>query len=298
MLRENHNFELYRYQIIPIERKQLDLFNIPEKSIEELLKNKNAYFIEAFNHLCSNSYLDEIEGIKKIIFKKVYPKEELSKSEVYIYLMATPKSVTMETDEFTTKEIENWPRVYIVVLNNSDEQIIAVEKRTTAFSKTQSAVNKLRDRLNKILELHNLNVHINPIYDKKQFWDFIKGKSIKKLEFNLVTPNMSNISRVLSDDLKNLAKKSNTARTDLRLNAAENTSLIIEPENETINDLVEYSSQGGGNIKVQFKGAKRLTDINTGVTVFTCDSLDLEGHPEHISKIILTVVKGDLNGNF
>lgn len=86
MLREIHNFELYRYQIIPIERKQLDLFNISEKSIEELLENKNAYFIEAFNNLCSNSYLDEIEGLKKILFKKIYPKTELDKSDVYIYL--------------------------------------------------------------------------------------------------------------------------------------------------------------------------------------------------------------------
>lgn len=297
MLREKHNFELYRYQIIPINRTQLDLFNIQEKNIEELLKNKNSYFIEAFNNLCSNSYLDEIEGLKKILFKKVYPKKELSTSEVYIYLMASPKSVTMETDEFTTKELENWPKIYLVVLNNSDEQIIAVERRTTAFSTTQSAINKLSNRLNKILELNNLNVHINPIYDKKLFWEFIKGKAINKLEFNLITPNMSNISRVLSDDLKNLAKVSNTARTDLRLNAAENTSLVIEPDNQIINDLVEYSSQGGGNIRVQCRGTKRLTDLNTGISVFSCDSIELNGSPKYVKEMILSIIKGESDGN-
>lgn len=297
MFREKHSFELYRYQIIPIERSQLDLFQIPEKSIEELLINKNAYFIEAFNNLCSNSYLDEMEGVKKILFKRVYPKKELEQSEVYIYLMATPKSVTMETDEFTTQELENWPKVYIVVLNNPDEQIIAIEKRTTAFPKTQSAVNKLSDRLNKIMELHNLNVHINPIYDKKLFWDFIKDKSIKRLEFNLITPNMANISRVLSDDLKNLAKTSNTARTDLRLNAAEKSSLTITPDNQSINDLVDYSSQGGGGIKVQFNGAKRLTDLNKGISLFTCDSLTINSSPENIREAIVAVVVGESNGD-
>lgn len=297
MLKDNHNFELYRYQIIPIERQQLDLFNIPEKNIQELLKNKNAYFIEAFNNLCSNSYLDEIEGLKKVLFKRVYPKNGLAESEVYIYLMATPKSVTMETDEFTTRELENWPKVHILILNNPNEQIIAVEKRTTAFPKTQSAINKLSERLNKVLELHNLNVHIHPIYDKKVFWDFIEGKSIRKLEFNLITPNMSNISKTLSDDLKNLAKTSNTARTDLRLNAAENSSLIIERDNKSINDLVNYSSQGGGNIRVQFSGAKRLTDLNTGMSIFSCDSITINSTPEYIRNAILSIVGDENNGD-
>ncbi|MFZ7343908.1 hypothetical protein [Avibacterium volantium] len=297
MLREIHNFELYRYQIIPIERKQLDLFNISEKSIEELLENKNAYFIEAFNNLCSNSYLDEIEGLKKILFKKIYPKTELDKSDVYIYLMARPKSITMETNEFTTQELENWPKVYVIVLNQPDEQIIAIEKRTTAFPKTQNAISKLSERLNKILEINNLSVHINPIYDKKVFWEFVQGKSIKKLEFNLITPNMSNISKTLNDDLKNLAKTSNTARTDLRLNAAKNTSLIIDKDNQLINDLVEYSRQGGGSIRVQCKGARRLTDLNTKISFFSCDYMEVIGPPENIKKIILSIIEGENNGD-
>lgn len=297
MLRESHNFELYRYQIIPINRKQLDLFHSSEKSLEELLEKKNAYFIEAFNNLCSNSSLDEIEGLRKILFKRVYPKKDLNYSPVYIYLMATPKSVTMETDEFTLKEIENYPKIYVIVLNNKDEQIIAIEKRTTAFPKTQNAINKLSNRLNKILEIHNLNVHINPIYDKKYFWDFIKGKSIRKLEFNLITPNMANISNVLSDDLKNLAKNSNTARTDLRLNAADDSSLIIEPDNQDINDLVHYSSQGGGGIRLQCKEANRFTDLNKGVSMVSCDSITLEGNPDNIRDLILSFIKGNSDGD-
>lgn len=298
MLREKHNFELYRYQIIPINRTQLDLFDNSENNIDKLLKNKNRYFIEAFNNLCSTSHLDEIDGVRKILFKKVFPIKDFDESEVFIYLMATPKSVTMETDKFTTKELENYPKVYVVVLNNPYEQIIAIEKRTTAFPNTQNAINKLSFQLNRVLELHNLNVHINPIYDKKVFWDFIKGKSIKKLEFNLITPNMSNISKALSDDLKNLAKTSNTSRTDLRLNASENTSLTIQQDNPIINDLLEYSSQGGGNVKVQFNGAKRLININKGISIFSCDSISLEGSPKYLKDIILSIVpEGDKYGN-
>ena len=287
MLKNTHSFELYRYQILPINRTQLELFKNTEKSIEELLEKKNLYFIEAFNNLCSNSYLDDISGIKKLIFKRIYPKKEPLSEDVNIFLMAKPKSLTMETDDFSSKEIQNWPRIHLIVINDKEQQILAVEKRTSAFPSTKNVINKISERLNKILGLHNLNVHINPIYDKKFFWDFVAGKSIKKIEFSLITPNMANISKTISDELKNLAKTSNTARTDIRLNAADDTSLIIEKDNLYINDLVEYSSQGGGTIRVQVKGARRFTDINKGITTMSCDSLTLESNnPENIIDIV------------
>ena len=287
MLKNIHNFELYRYQILPINRAQLELFKNTEKSIEELLEKKNHYFIEAFNHLCSNSYLDDIGGIKKLIFKRIYPKEDFLSEDVNIFLMAKPKSLTMETDDFSSKEIQNWPRIHLIVINDKEKQILAVEKRTSAFPSTKNVIRKISKRLNNILGLNNLNVHINPIYDKQVFWDFIADKSIKKIEFSLITPNMANISKALSDELKNMAKTSNTARTDIRLNAADGTSLIIERDNSYINDLVEYGSQGGGTIRVQTEGVRKFTDINKGITTMSCDSLTLESNnPKNIIDII------------
>ena len=94
----------------------------------------------------------------------------------------------------------------------------------------------------------------------KNFLGFCGRQVNKEIEFSLITPNMANISKTISDELKNLAKTSNTARTDIRLNAADDTSLIIEKDNLYINDLVEYSSQGGGTIRVQ---SKELEDLLT-----------------------------------
>jgi hypothetical protein len=287
MLKNTHNFELYRYQILPINRAQLELFKNTENSIEELLENKNHYFIKAFNNLCSNSYLDDIGGTKKLIFKRIYPKEECSSEDVNIFLMAKPQSLTMETNDFSSKEIQNWPRIHLIVINDKEKQILAVEKRTSAFPSTRNVIRKISERLNDTLGLNNLNVHINPIYDKQFFWDFIADKSIKKIEFSLITPNMANISKALSDELKNMAKTSNTAKTDIRLNAADGTSLIIKRDNTYINDLVEYSSQGGGTIKVQTKGARKFTDINKGITTMSFDSLTLESNnPKNIIDMI------------
>ncbi|MFC0820492.1 hypothetical protein [Moraxella marmotae] len=287
MSKSTHNFEFYRYQIIPVNRKQLDLFNQTELSIDSLLAKKNQYFIEAFENLCSSTYLDSIEGIKKFIFKKIYPTELFSNKQIYMFMMAKPKNITLETDEFTFKEIENWPRIHLIILNNEDEQIIAVERRTNVFPNTQNSINRLTEMLNKILEIHNLNVHIHPIYDKNDFWDFVKDKSIKKIEFNLVTPNMANISGAISEGLKSLAKSSNTARTDLILNAADQTSLCITRDNQEIASLVDYSSQGGGGIQVQFNGYKRAVNINKSTITTSIDNVIIQGNPDLIRDIIL-----------
>ena len=84
-----------------------------------------------------------------------------------------------------------------------------------------------------------------------------------------------------------MANISKTARTDIRLNAADGTSLIIERDNSYINDLVEYGSQGGGTIRVQTEGVRKFTDINKGITTMSCDSLTLESNnPKNIMDII------------
>lgn len=138
MLKNIHTFELYRYQILPINRVQLELFKNTEQSIEELLENKNRYFIDTFNTLCSTTYSDENGGINKLIFKRIYPKEDYLSEEVNIFLMAKPKSLTMETNDFSSKEVQNWPRIHLIVINDKEKQILAVEKRTSAFPSTKN----------------------------------------------------------------------------------------------------------------------------------------------------------------
>lgn len=293
MLKSTHNFELYRYQILPIDRKQSVLFENEELSIEELIKRKNEFFIEAFENLCSKTNYSHYN--KDIIFGKIAPKvKPISENDnVYVFVMAKQKHMTRETNHFTSQDIENWPKIYLIVMNNDYEQIIAVERRTSAFSSTKNAVDKLSKKLNAVLECKNLAVHISPIYEKRSFWEYIEGEKVKKVEFNLITPNMANISQTISDDLKALAKNSNTARTELALNAADNSNLHITPDNEQIMDLVEYASQGGGEIKVQIRGFKKAININKGIKTVSIDNIGIMGNAKNIQDIINNVVSAD-----
>lgn len=290
-----YNFELYRYQIIPVDRKQLTLFQERTLAIEEIIGRKNEFFIEAFENLCSATNLDYIEGNKDIIFGKIYPKTNPSSTneDVYIFVMAKQKQITRETDEFTSQDIDNWPKIHLIILNNEDEQIIAIERRTSAFNSTKNAVNKLSEKLNSVLELHNLNVHINPIYDSHSFWEYIDGKKIKRVEFSLITPNMANISKAISEELKDLAKSSNTAKTDLVLNAPKNSKLHITPENKQLSDLVDYASQGGGDIKVQTEGFKRSINITKGIKTISMDRLTISGPIESLKDVIINMVSNN-----
>lgn len=293
MPKSTHNFELYRYQILPIDRKQSVLFENEELSVEELIKRKNEFFIEAFENLCSETNSSHYN--KDIIFGKIAPKvKPISENDnVYVFVMAKQKHMTRETDSFTSQNIENWPKIHLIVLNNEYEQIIAIEHRANAFSSTKNATTKLTNKLNAILEGKNLAVHISPIYEKRSFWEYIEGKRVKRVEFNLITPNMANISQAISDDLKALAKHSNAARTELALNASDNNILHITPDNEQIIDLVDYASQGGGEIKVQISGYKRAVNINKGIKTVSIDNMVIVGNGNNIQDMINSVVSKD-----
>lgn len=102
----------------------------------------------------------------------------------------------------------------------------------------------------------------------------------------MVTPNMANISHTLSEDLKALAKTSNSAVTDLVMNATEGGSLNITPQNERIQDLVDYSSKGGGTIKVKFKGVRNREDTNNKHSSMVIQEGELEGYPKDLAEFI------------
>lgn len=57
---------------------------------------------------------------------------------------------------------------------------------------------------------------------------------------------MSNISKTLSEALKSLGKNTNAVKEELALTSDPVSSLDISPDDQTIQGLVEYTSEGGG----------------------------------------------------
>lgn len=88
MPKSTHNFGLYRYQILPIDRKQSVLFENEELSVEESIKRKNEFFIGAFENLCSETNSRYYN--KDIIFGKIATKvKPISENDnVYVFVIA------------------------------------------------------------------------------------------------------------------------------------------------------------------------------------------------------------------
>ncbi len=266
---KNFRFDLYRYQILPIDREfQGQLFS-KYKTIEELLQAKNEVIEEVIKEI-----QDYSTGKTEIKSKLLSIKDNF-----ILYKFAANRSLTRETPEFREEELDNWPSLYVCIWNHPEHQIIAIHERREAFQHTETVIEAIVTAVNKKVEIINLRVHTEPLFSKEDFWKIIedhKGK-ITNIKFELITPNMANISGALSDDLKAFAKNTNTSKTDIEISSDPAASLKIERSNDQLEGLVRYASEGLGNISLKVKGYKRVLQTSTTKRVTQIDEAEITG---------------------
>jgi hypothetical protein len=133
-----------------------------------------------------------------------------------------------------------------------------------------------------------------PLFDKKEFWNIVRKypKQIRQLTFDLVSPNMANISKNLDLNLKQLYEDTNTHKTKVELNADEESYLEIKESSKFINSLVDYSADGGGNIQMRIAGMRKKLHTAESPTEFNVDenllkSADWERLDEYFREILI-----------
>lgn len=261
-------FDLYRFQIIPKDRHfQTSLFS-DIQSVEDLISKKNEILFQIIKNM--DNLKTKSGEIKSAI--------EYQSNDTILYKFAPKKHVIVGTKEFKDEKVEDWPSFHVLFWNQPDKQIIAIEERKKAFQKTKTVNNILMDNINDVLKTKNLMIFSEPIFNKKDFWSIIDSHKnhILNIKFDLITPNMANIAHVLSEDLKNLAKTTNTATTTLKLDANKDTTLDIDESNEYIDDIASYASDGGGNISMKIKGLKRRIHTSENISTIEIDELELK----------------------
>jgi hypothetical protein len=266
---KNIAFDLFRYQIIPINRDlQLNFFE-DIKSLDDLLKQKNSIFVKALSNV---QYFKSRRST--IRHKLLY-----EGADSFLYKFAANRSITRETEEFTEEELSNWPSVYVFIWNAPNKQIIAVQERWNAFQQTEIVVKSIIDAVDSYLGEYNLRARFESIFSEHVFWDVIEGNKgkIKDIKFELITPNLANISDVLSEELKDFARGTNTAQTNLDIIADPASSIIIDKDNPKIKGLVQYSSQGGGNISIKLRGVSKRMHTKKSKKRFEIDEVEISG---------------------
>ena len=248
-------FRAYRYQLLPLDRNETkDLYH--DHSAEEIVARKNHFFAEALTHLPKATH-------KRV---EINISIEAIGQELFKIQLAPSRPLTRETHDYRREKVENWPHIEAYILNNPDDQLLIIQDRATAFANTDTVANIILRGTRGGLDRIGLSLQIEPLFDEAYFWNLVSQYSnkITWVEFEFITPNMANISKTLANTLKSLGKETNAVREQLTLRSDPSSSLDISHENATIKGLVEYTSQGAGDIKLKIKGIrKRFQTSNT-----------------------------------
>jgi hypothetical protein len=270
-------FRAYRYQLLPIDRNETkDLYH--ELSVEDIVARKNDFFGEALLHL------------PKVNHKRVEINIAIQQleHEFFRIQLAPSRPLTRETADYRREKVENWPHIEAYILNNSNDQLLVIQERATAFANTDTVANILLRGTRSALDRIGLSLQIEPLFDKAYFWSLVGQYSnrITWVEFEFVTPNMANISKTLERTLKAIGKETNAVREQLTLRSDPSSSLDIPQENATIQGLVEYTSQGAGDIRLKIKGIRKRFQTSNSKREVHLSGVEITADAKDIAQII------------
>ena len=261
-------FEVFRYQLVVDKTLPINLFQKYETA-DQVRADKNNIFQqvvakEDFNFKGSNSELTS---------KFLYTDGTMS-----YFRLGVKRSTTLYSKDLSPHSEENYPNIIIAFNNDPTVQKIAIQTNTAAFKETNIVSNIIQETLENELKDYNLSFYTEPIYDTQEFWNLVKKypKQIKQLTFDLISPNMANITKNLQLNLKQLYEDTNTHKTKVELNADNESYLEIKEESKFVNSLVKYSADGGGNIFMKVAGKRKLLHTAQSPEEFDIDKNLLE----------------------
>lgn len=271
-------FNFFRYQLLPRNRyHQGEIFGF--KTVDELIKNKNKVFLEELTNIQEFHY-----NFAPLEHEIVIQNENIIVMKFHV--KRTTRIWTRKGNK--PQKIENWPIFWVIINNNPLVQMMAIQHRSEAFiGGSRKVAQFIHKTLSYYLSDRQLLIEMEPIFSKKQFWEYInlQDKKIEKISFELITPNMANISEMAAESLKTIAKGSNAESTNVTMLAPKTGSLRISEEEENVRGLVDYTSLGGGTITLKIRGIKKLfksIDIRKEVTI---DEIELSGEAENVVNV-------------
>lgn len=275
-------FRAYRYQLLPLDRNETkDLYN--DRSTEEIIAQKNSFFLEALLHLPKTNH-------KRV---EINTSIEIIEKDFFKIQFAPSRPLTRETADQKREKIENWPHIEAYILNKPDDQFLIIQERATAFANTDTVANIILRGTRNTLEKIGLSLQIEPLFNEAYFWGLVNQYSnrITLVEFEFITPNMSNISKTLAETLKKLGKETNAVREQVTLRSDAASSLDISQENSTIQGLVKYTSEGAGDIKLKIKGIRKRFQTSTSRREVHLSGIEITADANQIAQIIRDALK-------
>jgi hypothetical protein len=275
-------FELYRYQLLPSSQLQQDLFSAPFTA-DQIRARKNEFF---------SSVLGRFRAISSRT-QQIREKIVLNNGDWCAIKLAPGRKVKRSTADFRTESIDNWPHVTIFFNNAPNVQMIGISRNQKAFSETSTVVKILQRSLTHALREFGMVIQIEALFEQEHFWTIINGNrgKVSRVRFEMVAPNMANISHVLKLDLKQLNRDSNCHKANLELEAPPGGALEIDEKDDLIDGCVKYASAGGGDIAVKVMGFKKEIRTSTSVKTIEIEEMNFEGSNAEFLSVMLQLVQ-------
>jgi len=263
-------FEVYRYQLVVNKAIQLSLDN-QFQTPEQIRENKNKIFQQLIANPQFKFAASKSETTSKLVF---------SKGDISIFKLAVRRSLKHDKKDFTEETIDNYPKLLVGINNHPDVQKIAIQENKKAFSKSHAVSRIIEQSIESKIRKENLSFSLLPLYDKKEFWDLVgryQGR-ITQLTFDLVSPNMANITKDLKVNLREFYEDTNTHKTKIELTSDKGSHLEIKNESKLVNSLVNYSAEGGGNIAMRVAGYNKKFHTAQSITEFSVEENLIKGN--------------------
>jgi len=277
---KQETYFVFRYQLVPTSHYIQITTDHKISSMEDLLKLKN----EIFKNVLTKAKI-ELKGKTEAIYRVIY-----ANNGKFLLRVGSHKKLSKYDKEFREEQIENYPNILVYIDNTPDKQIIMIQKNIAAFSSPDVVASILEQSFKSILGKFQLALYIKPIFEEREFWNVVReyDQKIRQLTFELIKPNLSNISKSLTDEIKSLQETTNSHNTKLELNAPKNRILEnINQDNSDITGLVKYSSDGGGDILIMVKGMRKKIQASKKVhKEITIEEINIKSrNPEEIVSI-------------
>jgi hypothetical protein len=277
------NFRLYRFHLLPLSSDDSQTSMFPKKKMKtsEVKEKKNLFF-----SLVLSSLVESKNNSNPI---RLHHNED----EYFVFKIAQKKTARI-TKDFKNETVSNEPYSYIILNNDPSVQKIAISENGEAFSNTEVVKNILKKVFSKELEQYQLNIAIEPLFDSKNFWEYVdKYKDeLTYINFQYIKPNLASISKSLPADFKKFAEDVNSHESHLTIKAPDKGVLEnINKKNAVVNGLVEYSSEGAGNIKLKAKKIRKHLNTTDKPVIQQIDELEIEGAAEQVIKLYKSIVE-------
>lgn len=278
------SFEVFRYQLVIDKAFQSDVFQHQYNTPAELKAAKN----EIFKSIISENNFNFRSGNSDITSKLMH-----QNGDMYYFKVGVKRNTRRYKKDFTEEILDNYPNIIVAINNNPQVQKIAIQTNANAFQKTSIVANFIKSSVQKFLKNYNITFAVEATFDSQQFWNIIREypKQVKQVTFNLISPNMTNLTDSLELDLRSLHNDTNTQKTKLELNAEKDSYLTLDEQSSLVNSIVEYSAKGGGDISVKVDTLKKKLHTAQSVKDFNVDELLIKGDDwKAIDKMFSTIL--------